>query len=57
MKTLKGKCKLKWDTPYIDGRTYIVAPKNNLKELPDEISPRKACEKSNTDTLGFLWSA
>ena len=50
----KGKCKLKWDALYIDGRAYTVAPKNNLKELPDVINPRKACEKSNTDTLAFF---
>ena len=31
-----------------------MAPKNNLQELLDEISPRKACEKSNTDTLAFF---
>ena len=41
----KGKGKLKWDTLYIDGRAYTVVPKNNLKELPEEISPRKACDK------------
>ena len=50
----KGKCKLKWDTLYIDGNAYTVAPKNNLKELPDGISPRRACEKSKTDTLAFF---
>ena len=50
----RGKCKLKWDMIYIDRRAYTMAPKNNLKELPDDISPRKACEKSNTDTLAFF---
>ena len=50
----KGKCEQKWDTCYIDGRAYTVALKNNLKEVPDEISPRKSCEKSNTNTLAFL---
>ena len=29
----KGKCKLKQDTLYIDGRAYTVAPKINFKEL------------------------
>ena len=50
----KGKCKLKWNTLYIDGRAYTMALKNSLKELPGEISPRKACEKGNTDTLTFF---
>ena len=45
--TFKRKHKLKWDTLY-------MAPKNNLEELPDEISPRKACEKCNTDALAFF---
>ena len=50
----KGKRKLKWNTLYIDGRAYTVALKNNLKELPDEISPRKAGVKSNIDTIAFF---
>ena len=50
----KGKCKLNVDKLVIDGRTYTVAPYNNLNKLPKPLQPREAAEKSNDTAVVFF---
>ena len=41
----RGKCKLSKDKLLTDGRTYTVAPVNNLCELSSDLEARSSCEK------------
>lgn len=42
------------DKLIIKGKSYTVAPFNNLKDLPKEIVPAEACERRDANTIAFL---
>ena len=52
----KGKVHLNKDKLISDGVAYAVRPRNNLHELPEELSPVKRSERTNPmdDTLIFF---
>ena len=50
----KGKCRLIYDKLVLQGKSYTVAPKNNLDTLPLELQPRRAAERENESTIVFF---
>ena len=56
MDTLKKSTKLSKDKLIIAGRTYSVAPTNNLDELGGVLNVANICQHSNDETIIFLGS-
>ena len=50
----KGKCRLTYDKLVIDGKTFSVAPINNLHKLPQNLQPRTMAERHTDDTMVFF---
>ena len=54
MAKYKGKCRLTVDKLVLDGKSFTVGPRNNLKELPPELNQRSAAERENNEILAFF---
>lgn len=54
MTEFKGKCRLTVDKLILDGRTFTVAPFNNLNKLPKALQPRETAEKANEVAIVFF---
>lgn len=50
----KYKSKLVKDKLIIDGKQFTIAPRNNLHELPVDLTPADSCEKRDKSTIAFL---
>ena len=54
MNQYRGKCRLTADKLVINGRTFTVAPVNNLDRLPRDLNPRQMAEREDGNTLAFF---
>ena len=50
----RGRCRLTVDKLVINGRTFTVAPVNNLDKLPRDLNPRQLAEREDDETLAFF---
>jgi ribA/ribD-fused uncharacterized protein len=54
MQEYKGKCRLSFDKLVLNGKSFTVAPRNNLNKLPPALQPRASAEKENDSTIVFF---